>query len=94
MLSQDLVKRRSNPSPYCDNDPVKFNDSTGEIPSILAGGLLGGLLGNISGFLGGTISQITGVGTEEYRRGVWAYRYRTGVSEAEATMEALCGNYI
>ena len=58
MLSPDPVKRGLNPYPYCDNDPVNYNDPTGEIPSILAGGLLGGFFGGASGFLGSTISQV------------------------------------
>ncbi len=59
MLAPDPVKRSLNPYPYCDNDPVNYNDPTGEIPTILAGGLLGGLFGGASGFLGSTISQVT-----------------------------------
>ena len=58
MLSPDPVKRGLNPYLYCDNDPVNYNDPTGEIPSILAGGLLGGFFGGASGFLGSTISQV------------------------------------
>ena len=59
MLAPDSVKRNLNSYPYCDNDPVNYNDPTGEIPTILAGGLLGGLFGGASGFLGSTISQVT-----------------------------------
>ena len=45
MLSPDPVKRSINPYPYCDNDPVNYNDPTGEIANILVGAGLGGFFG-------------------------------------------------
>ena len=59
MLSPDPVKRGLNPYPYCDNDPVNYVDPTGEIPSIVAGGILGGLFGGGAGFIGSAINQVT-----------------------------------
>ena len=58
MLSPDPVKRNINPYPYCDNDPVNYNDPTGEIPNILVGAGLGGFFGGAAGFIGNAASQL------------------------------------
>ena len=70
MLSPDPIKRRINPYPYCDNDPVNYNDPTGEIPSILAAGFIGGLLGGASGFIGSAASQLTGGGKFNWKKAI------------------------
>ena len=41
MMGKDPVKRGLNAYPYCDNDPVNYVDPTGEIASIVAGGIAG-----------------------------------------------------
>ncbi|MDE7332660.1 MAG: RHS repeat-associated core domain-containing protein, partial [Lachnospiraceae bacterium] len=56
MLAPDPVKRGLNGYPYCSNDPVNYVGPTGEVASILAGGILGGTFG----FAGSAISQIVG----------------------------------
>ena len=58
MLAKDPVKRGLNGYPYCDNDPVDYVDPTGEVPNIIAGGIIGGIVGGIAGFLGNSFSQI------------------------------------
>ena len=58
MLSPDPIKRGLNPYPYCDNDPVNYVDPTGEMASILAGGISGFIIGGAAGFAGGAVSQI------------------------------------
>ncbi len=72
MLSPDPIKRRINPYPYCDNDPVNYNDPTGEIPSILLGAGLGGLIGGASGFIGSAASQLTGGGKFNWKKAAGA----------------------
>ena len=57
MLAPDPVKRSINPYPYCDNDPVNYNDPTGEIANILVGAGLGGFFGGAAGFLGNALEQ-------------------------------------
>jgi RHS repeat-associated protein len=58
MLAKDPVKRGLNGYPYCDNDPADYVDPTGEVPNIIAGGIIGGIVGGIAGFLGNSLSQI------------------------------------
>ena len=58
MLAKDPVKRGLNGYPYCDNDPVDYVDPTGEVPNIIAGGIIGGIAGGIAGFLESSVSQI------------------------------------
>ena len=70
MLSPDPIKRRINPYPYCDNDPVNYNDPTGEIPSILAAGFIGGMIGGASGFIGSAASQLTGGGKFNWKKAI------------------------
>ena len=70
MLSPDPIKRRINPYPYCDNDPVNYNDPTGEIPSILLGASLGGIIGGASGFIGSAASQLTGGGKFNWKKAI------------------------
>ena len=72
MLSPDPIKRRINPYPYCDNDPVNYNDPTGEIPSILLGASLGGIIGGASGFIGSAASQLTGGGKFNWKKAAGA----------------------
>ncbi len=60
MLAPDPVKRGLNGYPYCSNDSVNYVDPTGEVASILAGGILGGIMGGTFGFAGSAISQIVG----------------------------------
>ncbi len=72
MLSPDPIKRRINPYPYCDNDPVNYNDPTGEIPSILLGAGLGGVIDGASGFIGSAASQLTGGGKINWRKAAGA----------------------
>ena len=64
MLAKDPIKRGLNPYLYCDNDPVDYVDSTGEIPTMLIGGLLGGVTGGVFGFAGSAVSQL--VSGEEF----------------------------
>lgn len=59
MFGRDPIKRGVNAYPYCDNDPVNHVDPTGEIPTILAGGLIGGAVGAFGGFVGSAVSQYT-----------------------------------
>ena len=42
LLSPDPVRRGLNRYHYCDNDPVNYEDSTGEIANILIGGAFRG----------------------------------------------------
>ena len=58
MLAKDPVKRGLNGYPYCDNDPADHVDPTGEVPNIIAGGIIGGIAGGIAGFLESSVSQI------------------------------------
>ena len=58
MLAKDPVKRGLNGYPYCDNDPADYVDPTGEVPNIIAGGIIGGIAGGIAGFLESSVSQI------------------------------------
>ena len=57
MLSPDPIKRGLNAYRYCDNDPVNYEDSTGEIANIIGGALVGGLVGGAFGFGGSVLSQ-------------------------------------
>ncbi len=68
MLSPDPVKRNVNPYPYCDNDPVNYNDPTGEIANILVGAGLGGFFGGAAGFLGNAASQLMDGGKFNWRK--------------------------
>ncbi len=72
MLSPDPVKRSINPYPYCDNDPVNYNDPTGEIANILVGAGLGGFFGGAAGFLGNAASQLMDGGKFNWRRAAGA----------------------
>ena len=72
MLSPDPVKRSINPYPYCDNDPVNYNDPTGEIANILAGAGLGGFFGGAAGFLGNAASQLMDGGKFNWRKAAGA----------------------
>ncbi len=58
MLGADPVKRGLNGYAYCDNDPVNQTDPTGEVASILLGGIAGGIIGGAFGFAGSALSQI------------------------------------
>ncbi len=58
MLGADPVKRGLNGYTYCDNDPVNQTDPTGEVASILLGGIAGGIIGGAFGFAGSALSQI------------------------------------
>lgn len=58
MLSKDPVNRGLNRYRYCDNDPVNYEDSTGEILNILAGGVIGGAVGGAFGFGGSVLNQV------------------------------------
>lgn len=49
MLSPDPVKRGLNSYHYCNDDPVNYEDSTGEIANILIGGALGAITGGAFG---------------------------------------------
>ncbi|WP_347280921.1 RHS repeat-associated core domain-containing protein, partial [uncultured Alistipes sp.] len=60
MLGADPVKRGLNGYAYCDNDPVNQTDPTGEVASILIGGIVGGVIGGAFGFAGSALSQIAG----------------------------------
>ena len=72
MLSPDPVKRSINPYPYCDNDPVNYNDPTGEIANILVGAGLGGFFGGAAGFLGNAASQLMDGGKFNWRKAAGA----------------------
>ena len=72
MLSPDPVKRNINPYPYCDNDPVNYNDPTGEIANILVGAGLGGFFGGAAGFIGNAASQLMEGGKFNWRRAAGA----------------------
>ena len=72
MLSPDPIRRGLNPYPYCDNDPVNYVDPTGEIPTILAGGLLGGFFGGGAGFIGSALSQAADGGKIDWRKAAGA----------------------
>ncbi len=72
MLSPDPVKRNVNPYPYCDNDPVNYNDPTGEIANILVGAGLGGFFGGAAGFLGNAASQLMDGGKFNWRKAAGA----------------------
>ncbi|MEZ3431277.1 MAG: hypothetical protein K1W36_13815 [Lachnospiraceae bacterium] len=58
MLGADPVKRGLNGYAYCDNAPVNQTDPTGEVASILLGGIAGGIIGGAFGFAGSALSQI------------------------------------
>ena len=72
MLSPDPVKRSINPYPYCDNDPVNYNDPTGEIANILVGAGIGGYFGGAAGFLGNAASQLMDGGKFNWRKAAGA----------------------
>ena len=72
MLSPDPVKRGLNRYHYCDNDPVNYEDSTGEIANILIGGALGAITGGAFGFGGSVVSQLIGGQKVDWRKAAGA----------------------
>ena len=86
MLSPDPVKRNVNPYPYCDNDPVNYNDPTGEIANILVVAGLGGLFGGAAGFLGNAASQLMDGGKFDWRKAAGAAANGFVVGAAKGAM--------
>ena len=86
MLSPDPVKRSINPYPYCDNDPVNYNDPTREIANILVGAGLGGFFGGAAGFLGNAASQLMDGGKFNWRKAAGAAANGFVVGAAKGAM--------
>ena len=72
LLSPDPVRRGLNRYHYCDNDPVNYEDSTGEIANILIGGALGAITGGAFGFGGSVVSQLIGGQKVDWRKAAGA----------------------
>ena len=93
MLSPDPVKRSINPYPYCDNDPVNYNDPTGEIANILAGAGLGGFFGGAAGFLGNAASQLMDGGKFNWRKAAGAAANGAVVGAAKGALGAFATDF-
>ena len=93
MLSPDPVKRGLNRYHYCDNDPVNYEDSTGEIANILIGGALGAITGGAFGFGGSVVSQLIGGQKVDWRKAAGAGAANAGINYISDALGSLGRGY-
>ena len=93
LLSPDPVRRGLNRYHYCDNDPVNYEDSTGEIANILIGGALGAITGGAFGFGGSVVSQLIGGQKVDWRKAAGAGAANAGINYISDALGSLGRGY-